>query len=63
MTSRRQNTACITFCLWSICLDIFANIFHVCKANTSTDKSVFSKLQFLALTYDKGVLSCDFDVV
>ena len=39
--------------------------FHVCKANTSTGKSAFSKkkMQFLAVTYVMGFLRCAFDVV
>ena len=43
---------------------LFENVFLVCKANTSTDKSAFlKKIQFLAVTYDMGVLSCAFDAV
>ena len=42
----------------------FENVFLVCKANTSTDKSAMIKnLQILAVTYDIGVLICAFDVV
>ena len=39
------------------------NFLHVCKANTVQTKVHFKNLQFLAVTYDMGVLSCAFDVV
>ena len=60
MTSRRQKYRFNHVCLVSVCLDFF---FHVGKANTNTDKSAFKKMQFLAVTYDMGFLSCAFDVV
>ena len=40
----------------------FENFFRAYKANISTDKMHFKDLQFLAVTYDIGVLSCAFDV-
>ena len=43
-------------------LIFFENFFLVYKANTSTNKSAFKHLQFLAVTYDIGFLSCAFDV-
>ena len=44
--SRRQKYRFYHFCIVSVCLDIFENLFHVCKANTSTDKSAFKKFAF-----------------
>ena len=44
------------FCLGSVCLGFFfENFFHVCKA-----KTIFKKMQFLAVTYDMEVLSLSF---
>ena len=51
------------FCLGSACLDIFENFLHVCKATTSTDKSPFKKLHFIAVAYDMRFISCALDVV
>ena len=36
----------------------FENFFHVCNANTTTDKSAFKNLQFLAVMYDMGFKFC-----
>ena len=58
-----KNTVFITFALRLYVEIFFENIFHVCMATTSTDKSAFKNLQFLVVAYDMGVLSCAFDVV
>ena len=41
----------------------FKNFFHVCNANTCTDKVHFKNLQFLVVTYDMGFFSFAFDAV
>ena len=50
MASRRQKYRFYHFCLRGVCLGIFEHFFHVCKDNTSTDKSPFKKMQFLAIS-------------
>ena len=45
MTSRRKKYCFYHFCFVNVCLDIFLeNFFHVCKANTNTDKSAIKKI-------------------
>ena len=61
MTSRRKNYRFYHFCLGSVCFDVFFNFFH--RPIPEQTKLILKKLQFLAVTYDMGVLSCDFDVV
>ena len=64
MTSRRQKYRFYHFCLVSECLDIiFFNFFMHARPIPGQTKMHFKKLQFLAVTYDMGVLSCAFDVV
>ena len=63
MTSRRQKYRFYHFCLVSVCLDIFFNFFMHARPIPGQTKVHFKKMQFLAVTYDMGVLSCAFDVV
>ena len=64
MTSRRQKYRIYNFCLWSVCLDIFLKTFFMFARPIPIQAKVhFKNLQFLAVTYDMGVLNCDFDVV
>ena len=52
------------FCLVSVCLDIFLKTFFMYARPILVQTKVhFKNLQFLAVTYDMGVLSCAFDVV
>ena len=63
MTSRRQKYRFYHFCLGSVCLDIFlTTVFMYARPIPIKTKVHFKKLQFLAVTYDMGVLNCDFDV-
>ena len=61
MTSQRQKYRFYHFCLVSVCLDIYLKSFFTRPISVQT-KVHFQKLQFLAVTYDMGVLSCAFDV-
>ena len=64
MTSRRQKYSFYHFCLVSVCLDIFLKtVFMYARPIPVQTKVHFKNLQFLAVTYDMGVLSCAFDVV
>ena len=64
MTSRRQKHRFYHFCLVSVCLDIFLKTFFMhARPIPGQTKVHFKKLQFLAVMYDMGVLSCAFDVV
>ena len=51
------------FCLGSVCLDIFKTLFMYARPIPVQTKVHFKTLQFLAVTYDMGVLFCAFDVV
>ena len=46
------------FCLVRVCLDNFLKTFSCMQ-----DRAFLKKLQFLAVTYDMGILSCAFEVV
>ena len=62
--TRRQNYRFYHFCLVSVCLDIFLKTFFMyARPIPVQTKAHFKILQFLAVTYDMGVLSCAFDVV
>ena len=64
MTSRRQKYRFYYFCLVTVCLDMFLKVFFMYARPIPLQTKVhFKNLQFLAVTYDKGVLSCVFDVV
>ena len=64
MTSRRQKYRFYHFCLGSVCLDIFLKTFFMYARPIPIQTEVhFKNLQFLAVTYDTGVLNCDFDVI
>ena len=63
MTSRRQKYRFYHFCLVSVCLDIFENFFMHARPIPGQTKVHFKNLQFLAVTYDMGVLGWAFDVV
>ena len=63
MTSRRQKYRFYHFCLVSVCLDIFLKIFMHTRPIPGQTKVHFKNLQFLAVPYDMGVLSCALDVV
>ena len=64
MTSRRQKYRFYYHCLVSVCLDIFLKTFFMHARLIPVQTKVhFKKLQFLAVTYDMGFLSCAFDVV
>ena len=52
------------FCRVSVCLDTFFLFFFMhARPIPGQTKVHFKNLQFLAVTYDMGVLSCAFDVV
>ena len=52
------------FCLVSVCLDIHLKIFFMYARPIPVQTKVhFKNVQFLAVTYDMGVLSCALDVV
>ena len=64
MTSRRQKHLFYHFCLASVCLDFFLKTFFMYVMLIPVQTKVhFKKLQFLAVTYDMGVLSFAFDFV
>ena len=64
MTSRRQKYRFYHFCLGSVCLDNFLKTFFMYARPIPIQTKVhFKNLQFLAVTYDMGVLISDFDVV
>ena len=64
MTSRRQKYRFYHFCHVSVCLDIFLKTFFMYARPIPVQTKVhFKNLQFLAVTYDMGGLSCAFDVV
>ena len=64
MTSRRQKYRFYHFCLGSVCLDIFLKtVFMYARPIPIQTKVHFKSLQFLALTYDMGVLNFDVDVI
>ena len=64
MTSQRQKHHFYHFCLVYVCLDIFLKTFFMYARPIPVQTKVhFKNLQFLAVTYDMGVLSCAFDVV
>ena len=47
----------------SVCLDIFLKTFFMYARKIPVQTKVhFKNLQFVAVTYDMGVLSCAFDV-
>ena len=51
------------FCFGSVCLDIFLKTFFMyARPIPVQTKGHFKNLQFLAVTYDMGVLSFAFDV-
>ena len=63
MTSRRQYRF-YHFCLVSVCLDIFFKNFLMNARPITLQRKMHSKkLQFLAVTYDIGILSCATDVI
>ena len=63
MKSRRQKYSFYHFCLVSVCLDIFMKTFFMYSRPIPVQtKEHFKNLQFLAVTYDMGFLSCAFDV-
>ena len=63
-TSRRQKKTFLSPCLVSVCLDIFLKTFFMQARPIPVQTKVhFKNFQFLAMTYDIGVLSCAFDVV
>ena len=61
MTSRRQKHRFYYLCLGCVCLDVFLKTFA--RPIQVQTKVHFKKLQFLAVTYDMGILSCAFDAV
>ena len=64
MTSGRQKYRFYHFCLVSECLDIFLKTLYMyARPIPVQTKLHFKNLQFLAVTYDIGVLSSPFDVV
>ena len=64
MTSQRQKYRCYHFCHGSVCQDIFLKTFFMYARPLPVQTKVhFKNLQFLAVTYDMGFLSCAFDVV
>ena len=64
MTSRRQKYRFHPFCLVSVCLDIFLKTFFMyARPILVQTKMHLKKVQFLAVTYDMGVLSFAFYVV
>ena len=64
MTAQRQNYRFFHFCLVSVCLNIFLKTFFMyARPIPVLTKVHFKYLQFLAVTYDVGVLNCAFDVV
>ena len=64
MTPRRQKYCFYHFCLVSVCLDIFFKTFFMHARPIPVQTKVhFKNLEFLAVTFDMGVLSCAFDVV
>ena len=64
MTSRRQKYCFYLFCLGSVCHDTFLKTFFMYARPIPVQTKVhFKNLQFLAVTYDMGVLSCALDVV
>ena len=63
MTSRRQNYRLYHFCRGSVRLDILLKTFIMFARPIPIQTKVhFKNLQFHAVTYDMGVLNCDFDV-
>ena len=63
MTSQRQKYGFYHFCLKSVCLDIFFYFFFMyARPIPAQTKVHFKNMQFLAVTYDMGVLNCAFDV-
>ena len=64
MTSRRQQYRFYHLRLGSVCLDIFLKTFFMyARPIPAQTKMHFKNLQFLAVTYDMGFLSCAFDVL
>ena len=64
MTSRRQKNRFYHFSLMNVCLDIYLKTFLMYAMPIPLQTKVhFKNLQFLAVTYDMGVLSFAFDVV
>ena len=64
MTSQRQNNRFYHFCLVSVCVDIFFKTFFMFARPIPVQTKVqFKNLQFLAVMYDIGILSCAFDVI
>ena len=64
MTSQRQKYRFHNLCLVSVCLDIFLKTFFMYARPIPVRTKVhFKNLQFLAVKFDMGVLSCVFDVV
>ena len=64
MTLRRQKYRFYHFCLVNVCLDMFLKTFFVHARPIPVQTKVrFKNLQFLAMTYDMGALSCALDVV
>ena len=64
LTSQRQNYRFYHFYLVSMCLGNFLKTFSMYARPISVPTKVhFKNLQFFAVTYDMGILSCAFDVV
>ena len=64
MRSRRKKYRFYRFCVRRVCHDIFLKTFFKYAMLIPVQTKVhFKNLQFLAVTFDKGVLSCAFDVV
>ena len=64
MTSQRQIYCFYHFCLVSVCSDIFLKtVYMYARPIPIQTKVHFKILQFVAVMYDKGCLSCAFDVV
>ena len=64
MTSRRQKYRFYHLFLVSVCPDIFLKTFFMYAMPIPVQTKVhFKTLQFLAVMYDVGFLSCAFDVV
>ena len=62
MTSRRQKYCFYHFCLVSACLDSLESFFMYARPIQVQTNVHFENLQFLAVTYDMGAVSCSVDV-
>ena len=64
MTSQRQKYRFNHLCLESVCLDTFLKtFFKYARPIPLQTKVHFKNLPFLDVTYDMGVLNCNFDIV